>query len=111
MDLYIFIVAEVDNRTHILEPMTYTALTMQMGAPYRCLTVPLAAMADAARDKVFTVDDEGILHLKHITVGADDGKNIEIRSGLNPGDMVVIGSLDALEEGMKAEINLEGDDG
>jgi RND family efflux transporter MFP subunit len=102
---------EVDNRTRLLEPMTYTGVTMQMSQSYHCLTVPLKAMVDAARNKVFVIDENGILHLKEVTVGSDDGKNVEIYSGLSAGDIVVVDSMEGLAEGMKAEIILEGENG
>ena len=102
---------EVDNRTRLLEPMTYTGVNMQMSQSYHCLTVPLKAMVDAARNKVFVIDENGILHLKEVTVGSDDGKNVEIYSGLSAGDIVVVDSMEGLAEGMKAEIILEGENG
>lgn len=100
---------EVDNRTRLLEPMTYTGVTMQTGSAYRCLTIPLAAMVDSAHDKVYVVDDEGIMHLKAVEAGADDGTYIEIYAGLSEGEAVVTGSMEGLSEGMKAELNLEGE--
>jgi hypothetical protein len=89
--------------------MTYTGVTMQTGSAYRCLTIPLAAMADSAHDKVYVVDDEGIMHLKTVEAGADDGTYIEIYAGLSEGEAVVTGSMEGLSEGMKAELNLEGE--
>jgi multidrug efflux pump subunit AcrA (membrane-fusion protein) len=82
-----------------------------MSQSYHCLTVPLKAMVDAARNKVFVIDENGILHLKEVTVGSDDGKNVEIYSGLSAGDIVVVDSMEGLAEGMKAEIILEGENG
>lgn len=101
---------EVDNRARMLEPMTYTGVTLQAGKAYSCLTVPLTAMVNDSHDRVYVVDGEGILHLRQVIAGADDGKHIEICEGLAPGDTVVTGSLDGLSEGMKADISLEGEE-
>ena len=102
---------EVDNRTRLLEPMTYTGLTMQTGNAYRCLVVPKKAVVDAARDKVFVVDDAGVLHLRKVVVGTNDEENVEIRSGVAEGEIVVVDSTEGLTDGMQAEIVLEGEDG
>ncbi|ORT99738.1 Secretion protein HlyD [Anaerovibrio sp. JC8] len=102
---------EVDNTTRLLEPMTYTDVTMRTNKPYYCLAVPLKAMIDKSHDKVFVVDDEGILQLRNVVTGPDDGKQIEIVSGLQPGDVVAVGNFEGLSDGMKVDITLEGDEG
>ena len=66
-------------------------------------------MADASHETVFVADADGILHRRNVMAGADDGKNIEVYSGLSEGEIVVSGSLDGLEEGMKVEIVLDGE--
>lgn len=100
---------EVDNSTHLLEPMTYTGVTMRLRPSSKCLVVPISAMADASHETVFVADEDGILHRRNVMAGADDGKNIEVYSGLSEGEIVVSGSLDGLEEGMKVEIVLDGE--
>ena len=101
---------EVDNRTGILEPMTYNGVTMRMDLSYDALAVPLAAMVDKSHDKVFVVDEDNVLHERTVETGVVDDKYIEILSGLEEGDMVVVGNLDGLEEGMKADVEIGGED-
>ena len=100
---------EVDNRTRILEPMTYTGVRMVTGQPYTCLTVPLSAMVDGNYDKVYVLDSEGVLRLRQVRTGTDDDSYIEIYEGLQEGEVVVTGNMEGLHEGMKAEISLEGE--
>ena len=101
---------EVDNRTGLLEAMVYTGITMRMGSTYQALTVPLTAMADKNHDAVYVVDSEGLVHQRKVAAGADDGKYIEIYRGLEPGELVVSGSFEGLEDGMKVEAEIEGDE-
>ena len=91
--------------------MTYTEVTMQTGRAYRCLTVPLAAMIDNSNSKVYVVDGEGIIHLRDVVTGTDDNEQIEILSGLEPGEVVVVESFEGLTDGTKVEVTLEGDEG
>ena len=99
----------VDNRARLLEPMLYTGVTMRTGQSYEALTVPLEAMIDKAHDKVFVLDAEGIIHLRTVKAGADDKKYIEIYDGLVEGDTVIVGNLEGLEDGMKVDAEVEGD--
>lgn len=100
----------VDNRTSILEPMTYNGVTMRMGMSYEALAVPLAAMVDKSRDKVFVVDENNIVHERTVKTGVLDDKYIEILSGLAEGEVVITGNLDGLEDGMKADVEMDGED-
>ncbi len=100
----------VDNRTSILEPMTYNGVTMRMGMTYEALAVPLAAMVDKSRDKVFVVDENNIVHERTVKTGVLDDKYIEILSGLAEGEVVITGNLDGLEDGMKADVEMDGED-
>ncbi len=97
---------EVDNRTRLLEPMTYRGVEMRTGSSYKCLTVPLGAMFDKARDKVYVVED-GTIHIRNVKAGTDDDKYVEILEGLSEGDVVVVGNFEGLSDGMRVEITLD----
>ena len=43
---------------------------------------------------------------REVKIGADDGKFVEILSGISEGETVVTSATKGLEDGMKAEINL-----
>ena len=98
---------DVDNRTRIFEPITYTGGILKSVKGHPCLTVPIEALFDTSHDKVFVVDEDGILHGRDVVAGADDGKWIEIYEGLSTGDVVVVGSLEGLADGMKVEVVLD----
>ena len=101
---------EIDNRSHILEPMTYNDVSMQANSGHKCLTVPLSAMADSENNMVFVVNDSGIVEKRKVTTGANDDEYIEIISGLRAGERVVLDSFEGLEDGVKIELIMkEGD--
>ena len=101
---------EVDNRTGLLEPQTYNAVYLQIITPRSCLTIPLSAMTSPARDEVFIVDKDGKIYRRQIVTGADDGIFIEVIKGLQENEQVVTSGTDGLEDGMKADLTLEGGD-
>ena len=100
---------EVNNQSHMLEPLTYNNVSIQAGVGHNCLTVPLSAMVDSAHDSVFVVSPEGIIERRTVTVGSDDGEFIEILSGLQLEEIVVIESFKGLEDGVKVEVTIEGE--
>ena len=100
---------EVDNRSRLLEAMLYTGVTMRTEHAYEALTVPLTAMIDKSHDTVFVLDADGIIHLRKVKAGADDEKYIEIYDGLVEGDTVIVGNLEGLEDGMRVDAELEGE--
>jgi len=100
------IVFEVDNRVGLLEQQTYNGVTLRVLMPRRALTVPLAAMADTAKDAVFVVNADNTLERRAVMTGADDGSYIEITAGLREGETVVTSATTGLESGVKVEVTL-----
>lgn len=98
---------EIDNRARILEPLTYNGVSIRTDRDYECLVVPLAAMADASHEEVFAVQSDGTVNRREIVTGANDGKYIEILSGLAEGDVVVVESFEGLEDGVKVNVAVE----
>lgn len=54
---------------------------------------------------VFAVNDEGIARLRVVTLGDAVGDQVEVLSGLNKGDRIVIGDRKGVEDGAKVEAN------
>ena len=98
------IVWEVDNRVGLLEPQTYSGVTLRVSTPQHSLTVPLAAVTGQDKSALFVVKEDNTLERRAIKVGADDGMYIEITAGLRENEMVVTSATTGLESGMKVEI-------
>lgn len=101
------IVWEVDNRVGLLEPQTYSGVTLRVATPRRALTIPLSALAGQKKSEVFVVTPENTLERRAIRVGTDDGTYIEITAGLRDGETVVTSATTGLDSGMKVEVTLK----
>ena len=101
------VVCSVDNRARVLEPLTYNGVSLRMRNSYECLSVPLSAMVDASHEEVFVVNPDGTVNRREVKAGANDGRYIEILSGLTEGEAVVVESFDGLEDGMKVDVSIE----
>ena len=99
------VVFEVDNRVGILEQQAYSGVELIRLTEHRALTVPLSAVSDN-RQYVFVETAQNTLERRKISVGADDGKFIEILSGLKEGEVVITSATKGLEEGMKVTVTL-----
>lgn len=102
------IVFEVDNGAGILEQQAYSGLELIREVGHKALTVPLSAMSDTNKKFVFVVTAEDTLERREIKTGADDGKFIEILSGLREGETVITSATKGLESGMKVTVTLGG---
>lgn len=104
------IVWEVDNRVGLLEQQTYSGASLRAARSRKFLTVPLAAMTDTNRNAVFVVTPQDTIERRTVKTGVDDGKYIEILSGLREGEIVVTSAAEGLSDGMKVTITLTGGD-
>ncbi len=53
--------------------------------------------------QVATVDGNGIVHLKKVTIGQDFGSTLEVTSGVTKEDRIVVNPSDSLQDGAKVE--------
>lgn len=66
------------------------------------IRVPASALAERAGiTGVFVVDAQGIARYRMVRTGATEGDRVEILSGLNAGDKVVVSKVEQLENGDK----------
>ena len=80
------------------EPLTGAiAIAQSSNAP----SVPYAALLDEGGQPYVYVVANGSAHRRDVTVGPTNGEVAAIRSGLQPGELVVVQGGTALEDGMK----------
>jgi len=54
--------------------------------------------------QVGVVDDANVVHLKNITLGRDFGTSLEVTSGLDSHDRIILNPADSLSEGSKVRV-------
>ena len=99
---------QVDNSAGLLEPQTYGSVSFTSLKGYSVLAVPLSAMTDSTKSAVFVFADDGTVSRRAVETGANDGKYIEIISGLSEGELVVTSGMEGLTDGMKVELEQGG---
>ena len=60
---------------------------------------------------VYLINADNTVFVRKVVLGVTDGERVEVRSGLAPGDRIVIDGADKLREGAKVNIRAEADAG
>jgi len=63
--------------------------------------VPSDAVIARANGLSIAVVDNGIVHIRKISIGRDYGAQTEVLSGVNPGDQVIINPTDSAQDGAR----------
>jgi RND family efflux transporter MFP subunit len=95
---------DVDNPTGKLRPGAYVFVHLKVPASSGAVTVPSNTLLFRAEGLRVGVVRDGVVHLTPITIGHDYGSTVEVTSGLNPQDAVVVDPSDSLEDGAKVEV-------
>jgi RND family efflux transporter MFP subunit len=103
---------DVPNADLILIPGMYAEVTLTLSRRSSVLTIPITAVdleAEAAAQngapgapdmgRVMVITPTSRVEVRKIELGLETADQVEVRSGLNEGDMVVIGSRSGLQPG------------
>jgi len=95
---------DVPNPSLTLVPGMYAEVNLRVEERRGVVAVPLDAVdrgATAAR--VFAVMPGGMIHIAPVTLGLEDSQRVEIRSGLDEGQTVVVGRHAGLKDGERVQ--------
>lgn len=95
---------DIPNADGSLVPGMYAEVHLHLAARPNVLSVPLDAVdgLGTSVQQVYVVRD-GILHLQQVTVGLQTPSRVEIVSGIQSGDKVVVGRHTGLSDGQKVD--------
>jgi RND family efflux transporter MFP subunit len=93
---------DVPNPSLVLVPGMYAEVNLVLEHRPNALTVPLQAVdiaSDEASGQIMVVTQQNTLFPRTVQLGLQNAGSVEVRSGLNDGDLVVVGSRTALKQG------------
>jgi RND family efflux transporter MFP subunit len=100
---------QIDNARGELLPGSYAEVHFDLRGASTTLRVPANAVLFRSQGLlVATVDAKGHAHLRTITQGRDFGREIEVLSGVEPDDNLIVNPPDSLAEGMEVHIVTPG---
>ncbi len=100
-----------NNPQHLLKPGMFARGYIFTGKKKKSLVIPSSSLVTSNSNSanVFVVKNNEVF-LKKITYAETSDDNIEILSGLNEGELVVIDKIDQLTEGDKVEVVIKNED-
>lgn len=95
--------AEIEffNPEKILNPGTVTEIKIQVYVNENALVVPMNLIRDSAGKKILFINNNGFAAEKVITTGLSNGLEIEILSGIQAGDLLIVKGSNILVDGQK----------
>jgi multidrug efflux pump subunit AcrA (membrane-fusion protein) len=103
---------KIANKSGSLKVGTPVKVSITGRTVDKAMKIPTAAIV-AAQDgskAVMVVGDDGAAHRKPVTLGIADADDVQVTSGLAPGDMVITGGAYGLDEGTKVKLGPAADD-
>ena len=95
---------EVPNPDGTLLPGMYTQVDLQVPRKNPPLLIPGdTLMVRADGPQVAVLDSSGRVHFNHIQLGRDYGNHLEVLSGLEDGQQLVVNPSDAVREGIRVK--------
>jgi multidrug efflux pump subunit AcrA (membrane-fusion protein) len=102
----------IENKSGALKAGTPARVSIVARTEAKAWTVPVKAIVSNpdGTKSVFVVTEKATAHRKPVTLGIEDGGDVQILSGLAPADNVIVGNAYGLEESAKVKVGPAEDD-
>jgi hypothetical protein len=91
---------DVENQDLSISPGMYANTQMQLARASNVTTIPVEALVlKGDQEAVYSLDAGNRVHIRNVEVGLRGSKLAEIKSGLEPGDRVILGGQENYTEG------------
>lgn len=95
---------DVPNASLTLIPGMYAEVNLRVDERRNALSVPLEAVDRSGPvARVYSVVSAGVIHITPVTLGLEGDQRVEVLSGLQEGDAVVVGRLAGLKDGQPVQ--------
>lgn len=99
---------DVDNPQNKLLPGAYVFVHFKLPQQQAQLSVPANALLFRSEGLRVAVVSNGRVHLQPITIAKDNGATLEVGTGLNPSDQIILDPADSIAEGQPVRIATHG---
>jgi len=91
---------DVDNQDLSISAGMYANTQMQLAHVDNVTTIPIEALVlKGNQETVYFLDSDNRIHVRSVQVGIQGSKLVEIKSGMKPGDRVILGGQENYAEG------------
>ena len=97
---------DIPNPDGALTPGTYCTIELHIPRKTPSILVPADAIIFNAEGPQVATAEDGVVHIRKVSVARDLGKEVEVRDGVKQGDQVILNPPVDLVEGKKVHIRL-----
>jgi RND family efflux transporter MFP subunit len=91
---------DVENRDLSIAPGMYANTMLELSQRQNVVTIPIEALVLAgSQNTVYALDSSNRVEIRNVSLGLEGQKLVEITSGLQPGDRVIIGGQENYHAG------------
>jgi membrane fusion protein, multidrug efflux system len=103
--------AQFPNETEALYPNQFVNIQLLLDTHKDVTIMPTAGVQRGVPGTfVYLVNADNTVSVRKINLGVTDGDRVEVRSGLQPGDKIVVDGADKLRDGAKINVRAEATD-
>jgi RND family efflux transporter MFP subunit len=96
---------DVPNPALTLIPGMYAEVNLRVDERRNALSVPLDAVdRSGSSSRVYAVSPTGMIRIVPVALGLENDQRVEVRSGLQEGDVVVVGRHAGLKDGQQVQV-------
>jgi len=99
--------AVFDNRDGVLFPQQFVNARMLLETRHGVVLIPAPAVQRGPQGQYVYLVQNQTATMRPVTIGVTEGSDVQVTSGVAPGDMVVVDGQDKLQEGSKVEVRPE----
>jgi membrane fusion protein, multidrug efflux system len=100
--------AQFPNESRTLYPNQFVNIKLLLDTHKDVTTMPTAGVQRGVPGTfVYLVNADNTVSVRKVVLGVTDGDRVEVRSGLAPGDRIVIDGADKLRDGAKINVRTE----
>ena len=101
--------ASFKNEDGVLFPNQFVNARLQLDVKQGAVVIPTVAVQRGAQGTfVYVVNPDQTAAVRLVTIGATQGDNAAVESGVKPGELVVVDGADKLRDGAKVEVQTPG---
>jgi multidrug efflux system membrane fusion protein len=102
--------AQFPNESRALYPNQFVNVRLLLDTHKDVTTMPTAGVQRGVPGTfVYFINPDSTVSVRKVELGVTDGDRVEVRSGLVPGDRIVIDGADKLRDGAKINVRAEAD--
>lgn len=91
---------DVDNKDLTIAPGMYANTMLQLAHAENAVTIPAQAVVlNGQQPTVYVVDETNHIHVRNVQLGIQGSKLVQVTSGLEAGDHVILGGQEKYSEG------------